>query len=153
MSDDRSKVVRARGFRWEDVDLREYKTDGTHFCEITRQTLLGEHGDEQALNFLTRYFEVQPGGYSTLEHHEHPHTVVIIRGSGEVVLQERVEPVALHDVVYVAPNTFHQFHATGEEPLGFLCIVDRERDRPALPTDEDLDTLGQNEAVRRRIRT
>jgi hypothetical protein len=24
----------------------------------------------------------------------------------------------------------HQFRATGDEPLGFLCVVERERDRP-----------------------
>jgi quercetin dioxygenase-like cupin family protein len=151
--DDRSKVIRADGYRWPEVPLREYKTEGTHFRDITRQTLLGEGADEQALNFITRYFEVQPGGYSTLEHHRHPHSVVVIRGEGEVVLADRVERIGLRDVIYVAPGTFHQFHATGDEPLGFLCIVDRERDRPVLPTDSDLEKLGERDPVRRRIRT
>ncbi|MDZ7810340.1 MAG: cupin domain-containing protein [Arhodomonas sp.] len=59
--------------------------------------------------------------------------MVVIRGRGEVILGDRVEPLGLHDVVYIAPHTLHQFQATGEEPLGFLCIVDRERDRPVLP--------------------
>ncbi len=154
MSDnDRSKVIRAADYRWPDVDLREYKSEGTHFRDITRQTLLGERVDEQALNLITRYSEVHPGGYSTLEHHRHPHSVVVIRGEGEVVLADRVERIGLHDVIYVAQGTFHQFHATGGEPLGFLCIVDRERDRPALPTDADLERLGKNEPVKRRIRT
>jgi quercetin dioxygenase-like cupin family protein len=151
--DDRSKVIRADGYRWPDVPRREYKTEGTHFRDITRQTLLGDGPDEQALNFITRYFEIQPGGYSTLEHHRHPHSVVVIRGEGEVVLADRVERIGLQDVIYVAPGTFHQFHATGEEPLGFLCIVDRERDRPVLPTDSDLEKLGERDPVRRRIRT
>lgn len=149
----RSKIVRARDFRWQDVSLREYKTEGTHFKDITRQTLMGENPDESALNHLTRYFEVQPGGYSTLERHEHTHSVVILRGQGEVILEDRVEPVGVHDCVYIAPNTFHQFHATGDEPLGFLCIVDRERDRPQLPDDEDVAQLRSNEAVARRLRT
>lgn len=152
-NDDRSKVVHAADYRWPAVDLREYKAEGTHFRDITRQTLLGEGADEQALNFITRYFEVRPGGYSTLEQHRHPHSVVVIRGEGEVVLADRVERIGLHDVIYVAPGTFHQFHATGGEPLGFLCIVDRERDRPALPTEADLEKLAENEPVRRRIRT
>jgi hypothetical protein len=30
----------------------------------------------------------------------------------------------------------HQFRATGAEPLGFLCVVERERDRP-VPVRED----------------
>jgi hypothetical protein len=31
---------------------------------------------------VTRYFEVQPGGDSTLERHEHRHTVVVVCGAG-----------------------------------------------------------------------
>lgn len=153
MAEDRSKVVKAEGYSWPEVDVREYKSDGTHFRDITRRTLLGEGKDEQALSFITRYFEIQPGGYSTLERHHHPHSVVIIRGEGEVILGDRVERLAVNDCVYVAPMTFHQFHATGDEPLGFLCIVDRERDRPQLPGKEDLEALGAVEAVRRRLRT
>ncbi|MBA1148765.1 cupin domain-containing protein [Ectothiorhodospiraceae bacterium WFHF3C12] len=153
MAEERSKVVKAEGFRWPAVDLREYKTEGTHFRGITRRTLLGEGADEQRLNFITRYFEIQPGGYSTLERHEHPHSVVIIRGEGEVILGDRVESLAANDCVYVAPMTFHQFHATGDEPLGFLCIVDRERDRPQLPTDEDVAALRRSEDVARRLKT
>lgn len=148
-----SKIVRARDYRWDEVPLREYKTEGTHFKDITRQTLLGEGEGEEALRCLTRYFEIQPGGYSTLERHEHTHTVVILRGEGEVILEDRAEPVGLHDCVYIAPDTFHQFHATGDGPLGFLCIVDRERDRPRLPEAEDISRLLAVEGVGRKIRT
>lgn len=154
MSDrkDRSKVISGRYYQWQDVPVREYKTEGTHFRDITRQTLLGEADDEQALNFITRYFEIQPGGYSTLERHDHPHSVVVLRGSGEVILQDRVAAIAPHDVVYVAPQTAHQFHATGDEALGFLCVVDRERDRPQLPDDAEAEALCEVEAVRQRLR-
>ena len=48
-------------FRWEDVPLKEYKPDGgTHFRDITRQTLFGEPED---LTSQLRYFEVGPGGH------------------------------------------------------------------------------------------
>ncbi len=146
-----AKIIRARNFRW-DVPLKEYKTEGTGFRDITRQTLLGEGEGEERLNFLTRYFEVQPGGYSSLEHHEHPHAVLIIRGEGEVILQDRVELLHLHDCVYISPHTWHQFHATGQEPLGFLCIVDRQRDRPQIPGAEDLETMREQPEVARRLR-
>ncbi|EAR22594.1 cupin domain-containing protein [Nitrococcus mobilis] len=149
---DKSKIVRAQGYRWQGVPLREYKTEGSHFHAITRQSLLGEGEDEQAVNFLTRYFELQPGGYSTLEHHQHPHTVVVLRGSGEVILGDRVETIDRHDCIYIAPGTFHQFHASGGEPLGFLCIVDRHRDRPALPSQEELEQLRRDDRIRRRLR-
>ena len=146
-----AKIIRSENYRW-DVPLKEYKTDGTGFRDITRQTILGEAEGEERLNFLTRYFEVQPGGYSSLEHHEHPHAVVIIRGEGEVILKDRVEPVGLHDCVYISPHTYHQFHATGAEPLGFLCIVDRERDRPQVPGDTDLENLRKHPDVAKRLR-
>ncbi|KAB7627649.1 cupin domain-containing protein [Alkalilimnicola sp. S0819] len=149
---EQSRITRMRGYRWDAVDLKEYKTEGSHFRDITRQTLMGEREDQQALAFLTRYFEVQPGGYSTLERHEHAHAVIILRGEGEVILNDRVERVAAHDCVYIAPWSWHQFHATGEQPLGFLCMVNRERDRPQLPAEEDLERLRASPAVAKRLR-
>jgi len=147
-----AKIIRADRYRW-DVPLKEYKGEGTGFRDITRQTLIGEGAGEESLNFITRYFEVQPDGYSSLEEHDHQHVVVIIRGQGEVILQDRVERVGVHDCVHISPNTWHQFHATGSEPLGFLCIVDRERDRPRLPGEEDVERLGSHPDVKARLRT
>jgi hypothetical protein len=37
--------------------------------------------------------------------------------------------------------TWHQFRADPDQPLGFLCMVNAERDRPQLPTESDLATL------------
>lgn len=127
-----SKVVRGRDYRWQGVPLRAYKDagDGTaRFSGVTRQTLLGEGEDEAALNFITRYFEVEPGGYSSLELHRHPHTVIVVRGRGRVLLDGVSHDLEPLDAVYVSPETPHQFQAL-DEPLGFLCIVDRDRDRP-----------------------
>ncbi|MDN3519207.1 cupin domain-containing protein [Aquisalimonas lutea] len=146
-----ARIVRARDYRW-DVPIHEYKTEGTGFRAIHRQTLLGDNEGEERLNFITRYFEIQPGGYSSLEHHEHPHSVVVIRGCGEVVLHDRVEAIGLHDCVYIAPHQWHQFHASRGEPLGFLCIVDRNRDRPQVPDDSDLEELRRNPALANKIR-
>lgn len=128
---DQSKVLRSRNYRWEGVDVRAYKDVADEFKHVTRQTLLGTRDDEAALRFETRYFEVAPGGYSSLEYHEHPHAVIVLRGQGEVRLGDRVEPIAPFDCVYVAPNTVHEFRGTGGEPLGFVCVVDRVRDRPS----------------------
>ncbi|MGH7644931.1 MAG: cupin domain-containing protein [Gemmatimonadales bacterium] len=127
---DTSKVIKASEFRWQGVPVTAYKESGELFRDVTRQTLVGEGQGESGLNFLTRYFEVQPGGWSTLERHEHPHTVVVLRGRGTVVLGERAYDIGPYDAVYVAPGGAHQFRAAGGEPLGFLCIVDRVRDRP-----------------------
>lgn len=144
---DRSKVVRRVGGEWAGVRLRRYKADdGTH-RDVTRRTLLGDADDEQALNAITRYFEIAPGGHSTLERHRHPHSVVVLQGSGQVVLGGEVHAISHLDCVYVAPGTLHQFLATGPEPLGFLCVVDRERDRPIVADGADLEALPTSIAV------
>jgi quercetin dioxygenase-like cupin family protein len=127
-----SKVVRSEAFRWAGVELREYKSGDAGFRGINRQTLLGDGRDEDVLNFVTRYFEIQPGGYSSLERHEHPHSVIVLRGTGRVLLGDETHEIAPFDGVYVAPGTPHQFQATGDGPLGFLCVVDRLRDRPQV---------------------
>lgn len=131
-----SKVIKCAGFRWEGVAVTGYKPDPTLFRDVTRQTIVGEGAGEQAAGILTRYFEVQPGGYSTLEHHEHRHTVIVLRGRGTVRLGNDSYAISPFDAVYVAPHTVHQFRATGSEPLGFLCVVDRVRDK-AVPVVED----------------
>src|SRR6266487_2592763 len=86
--DDRSKVLKFSGFRWDGVPVREYKTGDVPYRDVTRQTLLGEAAGEEPFGFVTRYFEIQPGGYSTLERHQHPHAVVVIRGRGRVRSEE-----------------------------------------------------------------
>lgn len=129
---DESKVIRCTGFRWAGVAVTGYKPDPTLFRDVTRQTIVGEGAGEEQSPILTRYFEVQPGGFSTLEHHAHRHTVIVVRGRGSVRLGDAVHEIAPFDAVYVAPHTVHQFRATRGEPLGFLCVVERERDR-AVP--------------------
>ena len=130
--DDRSKVLKFRNFTWDGVPVREYKTGDVPYKGVTRQTVLGEGAGEEPFAFLTRYFEIEPGGYSTLERHQHPHAVVVVRGKGRVTLGERTFDIAPFDCVYVSPGVTHQFQACGTEPLGFLCTVDRVRDRPEV---------------------
>jgi mannose-6-phosphate isomerase-like protein (cupin superfamily) len=139
-----SRVIRSSDFRWNGVDLRDYKPAGALHQGITRQVLLGDTTEDGGLQFETRYFEIEPGGHSTLERHAHPHVVVVIRGHGKVVLDETLADIKVPDCIYVAPWSYHQFHALKNETLGFLCIVDRNRDRPCLPSDEDLDRLRSN---------
>lgn len=136
---DESKVIKYDDFRWRSVPVKPYKNQHEFFKDVTRQTLLGEGEGESALKFLTRYFEVQPGGYSSFERHEHPHSILILRGTGCVKLGEETHDIGPFDCVYVSPGTWHQFAATGSEPLGFLCVVDRERDQPEVRPSGEWD--------------
>jgi mannose-6-phosphate isomerase-like protein (cupin superfamily) len=126
------------GFRWAGVELHAYKDEGSApFKDISRQTLF--KADDLAGEL--RYFEIAPGGHSTLERHEHVHAVMILRGEGHCLVGSEVRPVAPFDLVSVPPMNWHQFRAGSGEPLGFLCMVDRDRDRPQLPTPTQLDEL------------
>ena len=136
-------------YNWEGVDVHPYKETGTHFKSISRQTLLTTSDD---LMCEFRYFEVAEGGHSTLERHEHSHAVMVIRGSGQVLVGDTISEIRLHDLVHVPPMTWHQFRATKGEPLGFLCVVRTDRDRPERPNDETLAELKENEAVAEYIR-
>jgi quercetin dioxygenase-like cupin family protein len=131
-------------FTWEGVDVLPYKEDGTHFKSITRQVLLKADDD---LSAEFRYFEIGSGGHSTLERHEHQHAVIILRGSGKVLVGDQVTGVGPQDLVHIPALTWHQFRATGGEPLGFLCVVSVERDRPQRPTEADLERLRNNPTV------
>ena len=144
-------IIRADDYRWS-VPLRDYKTETTGFRDISRQTLIGETPDAQTSPSLTRYFEIAPGGYSSLERHAHPHSVVILRGAGHVLLDHRVEPVHLHDAIYISPWCLHQFHADMDQPLGFLCVVSRDRDRPQVPAAGEIEALRADPALRPWVR-
>lgn len=125
-------------FRWEDIPVLSYKEEGgTHFKSITRQVLFGA-GD---IGAELRYFEIGPGGHSTLERHDHDHSVMVIRGEGQILVGLQVHRVGTNDLVRVPPQTWHQFRATADVPLGFLCLVRSERDKPRRPSAGELAAI------------
>jgi S-methyl-1-thioxylulose 5-phosphate methylthiotransferase len=131
-------------YRWDGVERLPYKEDDRAlFKSITRQVLFSDpelHGE-------LRYFEVAAGGFSTLERHEHMHAVLILRGSGHCLVGGEVKSLETRDLVTVPRLTWHQFRATKGEPLGFLCMVNALRDKPQLPTADDLARLTADPAV------
>jgi quercetin dioxygenase-like cupin family protein len=132
------------GFRWQDVDCMPYKEDGSApFKAISRQVLF----DEPALGCQLRYFEMDAGGHSTLERHEHMHAVMILRGHGKCLLGTEVRTVKPHDLVTIPAWTWHQFRATDGEPMGFLCMVNHDRDKPQLPSEAERTALASVPAV------
>ncbi len=127
-------------FRWQDVNVLEYKQEGSApFRDVSRQVLF----EGERLPAQLRYFEVAPGGWTTLERHEHVHAVMVIRGKGQCLVGETAHSISMHDLVSVPPMTWHQFRAGPDEPLGFLCLVAAERDRPQLPSAEDAEKIGK----------
>lgn len=149
MSDDPDTPHRAfaatpDGHRWEGVEHKPYKEDERAlFKDISRQTLFSRPDLAGEL----RYFEVAPGGFSTLERHEHVHAVLILRGSGAALVGDQIIALAQNDLVTIPPMTWHQFRSQPDQPLGFLCMVDALRDKPQLPTEGDLAQLKAHPAL------
>jgi mannose-6-phosphate isomerase-like protein (cupin superfamily) len=134
------------GFRWDTVPHQPYKQEGSApFKDISRQVLF--HEDSLACEL--RYFEMDAGGFSSLERHEHTHAVMILRGHGECLVGDDVREVGQFDLVTIPSMTWHQFRATRGVPLGFLCMVNMLRDRPQLPTTAELEQLKATPAVAR----
>jgi ribulose-bisphosphate carboxylase large chain len=128
-----SRVMRWQpGFRWDGAGVEAYKAAADHWCGVSRTSLVGERGEQTA--FHVRYFEIAPDGFSSLEHHAHEHVVFVLRGRGEVQLGGEVHVLSFGDLVYVAPHEVHQFRNRGDEPFGFLCLVDARRDAPVAIT-------------------
>jgi quercetin dioxygenase-like cupin family protein len=131
-------------YRWDEVAVHPYKDEGSApFRAISRQVLFS--GEELASEL--RYFEMAAGGYSTLERHQHAHAVMILRGHGHCLLGEMVRQVKPFDLISIPGWTWHQFRATEGEPLGFLCMVNRDRDKPQLPTEAEFSELAANPEV------
>ena len=128
-------VRKHRGaFRWDGVDVLAYKEEGrAPFKDVTRQVLFEGDG----IPGQWRYFEVGPGGHTTLERHEHVHAVMVIRGAGRCLVGDTAYDIAAQDLVTVPPMTWHQFLAAPDAPLGFLCLVPCDRDRPQLPRADE----------------
>jgi len=136
-------------FHWQDVEVLAYKqSNEAPFKDVTRQVLF----EDPDLNCQWRYFEVAPGGHTTLERHVHVHAVMVVRGRGRALVGNAIHDLATYDLVKVPPLTWHQFRAPDDEPLGFLCLVNADRDRPQLPQAEDLAALRADEHAAEFIR-
>lgn len=119
-----SRILRYSGSGWDAVGAEPY-ADGA-IPLVTRRPLAAP----EPAGFDVRYFEIEANGATRLERREHVHVVVCFRGRGRVRLGDETHEVGFGDVVYVAPGELHQFQNPYADPFGFLCVVDRDRDRP-----------------------
>jgi quercetin dioxygenase-like cupin family protein len=110
----------AQAFSWEGVAIGHYPPE-KEMRGVSVRWLIGP--TEQASNFALRYFEIEPGGWTSLDQHTHDHGVFVLRGQGSVLLGDRESQISFGDVVYIPPNEVHQLRNVGDEPFGFLCVI------------------------------
>ncbi|HLS89260.1 MAG TPA: cupin domain-containing protein [Sphingobacteriaceae bacterium] len=134
-------------FIWDGIVPREYKFHqgeevGWGWKDVTRFTLTDYPPGYEGAAFEMRYFEIGPGGYSSLEKHQHVHAILVLRGRGKIIRGGEVLEAKPFDFLFIPGGTPHQFVNAGEEePFGFICVVDRERDRPQVLSEEELARL------------
>lgn len=117
------------GWNWEGRESTPYKDAGDlTFRGVRRVELVGKFGERTRSDL--RYFEVEPGGHTSLERHLHTHVVIGARGEGVLLLGERRLPLRPFDVGCIGPLETHQLRNETDEPFGFFCVVDHDRDRP-----------------------
>lgn len=118
-----------RDWSWEGRESSPYKDAGdVAFRGVRRVELVGRFGERTRSDL--RYFEVEPGGHTSLEKHVHTHVVIGARGEGVLLLGDRRMPLRHLDVACVGPLEAHQLRNEMSEPFGFFCVVDHDRDRP-----------------------
>ena len=130
---------RFEDFEWEGVPRQPYKEDGAApFKAISRQVLFSEvlnglrtalfrDGDRWALHLGAARAHAR--GDDSARAWARPGGRAGERGG------------AVYDLVRVPSWTWHQFRADAGEAMGFLCMVNRERDRPVLPSEEERAAL------------
>jgi quercetin dioxygenase-like cupin family protein len=134
-------------FRWAGVEEQAYKFSlgddrGMGWKDVTRHTI--GHPDQLGAGFELRYFELAPGGYSSVEKHAHVHLVVAVRGSGRALVGDALIDLSPLDALYVPSLVPHRWLNEGNEPFGFLCTVDADRDAPQPLDDAEWEALRAN---------
>ena len=69
-------------FDWEGVELEEYNKGGAKGS--SKRVIIGPK--DGANNFSVRYFEVERGGQTSFDLHEHDHGIIILRGKARVLV-------------------------------------------------------------------
>ena len=134
----KTKLYKHKGnFTWKGIKTERYKSSGKGWSDIVRQTLIGNYGE--TTKFHLRYFEIAPNGYSSFEMHNHEHGVIGIRGKGICIVRnprsaeaEKTYEIGFLDTLYIQPEAPHQLRNPLNEPFGFFCIVNANRDRPKI---------------------
>ncbi len=102
------------------------QAQATHFASeaakgIAARVVIGK--SEGANNFCMRVFEIAPGGHTPKHSHDWEHEMFIHSGEGEVYGNDRWNPIASGNVVFMPGNEEHQLRNTGKELLVVICVI------------------------------
>ncbi len=110
-------------FSWEGTRSRMYQN--TEDNQVSETWIIGKK--EGAENFAFRYYQLSPGSHSKEEQHPYDHGILVLQGKGEVLLGDETFDFTRGDVIHIPPDVLHQLVNTGDQPLGFLCVIPARR--------------------------
>ena len=93
--------------------------------EVTIRWLISE--SDGAPNFAMRLFEIEPDGYTPYHKHKWEHEVLILKGEGNLITENKTFPLRQGDAVFVPGEENHQFKNASRKALIFLCMVPNQK--------------------------
>jgi quercetin dioxygenase-like cupin family protein len=133
-----------RDFSWRGIEKDIFSSEGSDPAGLVKQVLIGNRGE--SCSFSVRYFELAAGCYSSQAKQGHEHVLICIRGRGKAVINENVFELSPLDTLYISNNDDHRIINAGNDPFGFLCIVDSDGRHEAIALEDELLWL-QHEAM------
>ena len=135
----------AKNFKWDGIETLVYKQDGGRLKDVAREVLEDGGEDRQC-----EYGDVEwlGGGDCTVGYHDHTHMVMIFRGKGQVLLGDEIHDVEAGDFIEIPGKTIHQFRANKGDYIGFLCLVNQDRDKVKLLSPEEMEMLRANPKIK-----
>ena len=106
-------------YQWQDVKPQGY--DVPDFSGVVKHVLVGP--DDGAPNFIIRYFQIEPGGYSRLESHSQEHGILVLHGQARIQLNGEVLVLNPLDVVFIPGGDEHQLMNVSNDIMGFVCVI------------------------------
>ena len=77
-----------------------------------------------AQRYITRRFEIKPGGHIGLHGHPEEHEIYIISGKTRIFNDKGFETIAgPGDALFVPPNENHGYENVSDETVVFLCVI------------------------------
>ena len=114
-SGDRSK----KDYRWEGVEPQIINSKDVQ--GILKHVLVGPQ--DGAPTFVMRYFQVPPGEQTFFHTHDHEHGMLILHGQAQIQIKDELSDLSPLDAIFVSGGDLHRVINTGEEPLGFICVI------------------------------
>ncbi|MFW5714235.1 MAG: cupin domain-containing protein [Brevefilum sp.] len=108
-------------FRWKGVKPEIINTEEVQ--GIIKHILVGP--EDGAPNFVMRYFQVPPGEQTFFHTHDHEHGMLILHGEAQIQIEEELFDLSPLASVFVSGGDLHRVINTGDEPLGFICVIPR----------------------------